>query len=196
MRYIIVLLITVLLGCAETSRSTNISSQLPIRIGLDYPVDQIEGHSWPVSDGNLLEFTATEASRTVVISFPSGRIWKTQSKITFFSQRDGQVASIIVSPLNETGDLENVLGLLRNTTEELETGQNALVVQRLGGWLAKPPVWSPFATQSVGCELEPGITFFAEIKPANENNKWYLSYHFTADRFFHNPVGSKNSNDQ
>jgi hypothetical protein len=66
----------------------------------------------------------------------------------------------------------------------LGVAEDALVIQRLGEWLTKPPSWSPFATKSVGCQLEPGITFFAEIKPATEDEKWYLSYHFTVDRFF------------
>ena len=154
-----------------------------LQVGLDDPIDRVVGHSWPVSDGNPLEFTAAD-DRTLVVRLPSDRTWTTKSKITFFSQKDGHVASVVASPLNEADDFSNVLGQLRKTTEELEIGHDALVVQRLGEWLTKPPSWSPFGTKSVGCQLEPGITFFAEIKPANADNKWYLSYHFTVDRYF------------
>lgn len=184
MRLICVSLIAVTLGCAETTRSTIVSTPPSIQVGLAKPVDRVVGHSWPVSDGNPLEFTAADDHRTLVIRFPSDRTWTTQSKITFFSQKNGQVASIVATPLNEAVDFSVALDHLRNATEELKIAQDSLVVQRLGEWLTKPPSWSPFATKSVGCKLEPGITFFAEIKPANEDNKWYLSYHFTVDRFF------------
>ncbi|XZE37156.1 hypothetical protein SH501x_002758 [Pirellulaceae bacterium SH501] len=155
-----------------------------IQVGLDNPVDHVVGHSWPESDGIPLEFTAADDDRTLNIDFPSGRKWTTQSNITFLSQKDGQVASIVATPLNEASDFSNALAHFRKTTNELEISEDILVNQRLGEWLTKPPSWSPFGTKSVGCQLEPGITFFAEIKPANEDNKWYLSYHFTVDRFF------------
>lgn len=189
MRHIWFSLIAFMLGCAETSTSTIVSTPPPIRVGLDNPVDRIEGHSWPVADGNPLDFTAADDRRTLVISFPSDRTWTTESEITFFSQRDGYVASIVAAPLNEAGDFSDALGRLRKSTEELGIMQDTLIVQRLGEWLAKPPAWSPFTTKSVGCKLEPGITFVAQIKPAIEDNKWYLSYHFTVDRFYAN--GSK-----
>jgi hypothetical protein len=184
MRLMCVSLVALTFGCSETKRTTSAPTPPAIRVGLGDPVDRVVGHSWPVSSGNPMEITAADDDRTLVISLPSGRTWRTKSKVTFFSQKDGHVSSVMASPLNEADDFSNVLGHLRIATEELEIAHDALVAERLGEWLTRPPPWSPFGTKTVGCQLEPGITFFAEIKPTYEANKWYLVIHFTVDRFF------------
>lgn len=184
MRFICVSLIAVTLGCAEPTRDTVLPTPPLIQVGLGDRIDRVVGHSWPVSDGNPQEFTAAHGDHTLVISLPSDRTWTTKSRVTFFSHKDRHVASVVASPLNEADNFSKVLSHLRKTSEDLKIAHDALFVQKLGEWLTKPPSWSPFGTKSVGCQLEPGITFFAEIKPANEDDKWYLSYHLTVDRYF------------
>lgn len=167
--------------------------QQRIQIILDGPVNDIDGHTWPESGGVPLDFTAAEGDHEITIGFPSGRSWTTDSKITFFSQKDGHLASAVATPLDEAIDFNHALTRLRTATNELGIAEDTLVIKRLGEWLTKPPSWSPFSTKTVGAQLEPGITFFAEIKPATEDDNWYLSYHFTVDRFFADGSESRSS---
>ena len=92
--------------------------------------------------------------------------------------------SVEVTPLDESTTFTNALAHLRKTAEELGVAEDKRLVDRLGEWQAKPPAWDPFSAKSLSCVVEPGIELFAEIKPANENGKWFVSYDFTVQKFF------------
>jgi hypothetical protein len=47
-------------------------------------------------------------------------------------------------------------------------------------WQAAPPAWKPSATQILTLPLEQGVELLAEIKPAREENRWFLLCSFQA----------------
>jgi hypothetical protein len=76
------------------------------------------------------------------------------------------------------------LNLVKLAAEELGIANERVIASKLDEWSAHPQAWSPFATYSTGCPLEPGVTVFIEIKPASKVADWYITYSFTDDRFF------------
>ena len=183
MRSCCFVLIVFTLGCTEGIRRADV----PITIALEQPVGTVVGYSWPEADGIPLEYTATglrERGRRIIIKFPSGRVWMTDSNISFFQQNDGVVSSVSVAPLEKSTTFINALAHLRKTVRELNIADNKRVVDRIEEWKRQPPSWDPFSVKSLGCEVEPGINFFAEIKPAFKDGHWLVSYEFTVRRFY------------
>ena len=189
MRFLSFIFIFFLFGCAEGNRSATVP-RLPIRIALQKPVATVVGHVWPKSGGANSEFTTSESPSSVTVEFPSGRTWMTDSKISFFSQDENVVSSAKVTPLDTSTTFTNAVAHVRKTTEELGVAADTRVIDRLGEWQTKPPSWDEFSAKSLGCEIEPGIKLFAEIKPANENGKWFVSYDFTVQKFFVSESGA------
>jgi len=183
MRAIYVVMLAPLLGCTETSRYSTVLDH-NIRIALEKPIEQSEGFTWPESADGQPEFAAIEQQHVLTVQFPSGRLWTTQSQLTFLSQDDRILTEVVVTPLRKTATFIDALSHLRNTAEIFDVNQDELYVQKMSEWSEKPPVWDPFATKSFRFEVEPGINLFAEIRPSTEGGRWIVSYSFTVAKYF------------
>lgn len=178
MRVLRVAFVALLLGCAETNRNSAVE-EIAIQVSLNKPVKDIVGHAWPETGETRMEFTAIEHQHSLTVVFPTSRKWTSPSQLTFLSQEDGILLEVVVTPLRTATTFSSALSNLRETADTLGVSQDKTVVERIGDWSRVPPTWSPFASKPLGCEVEHGIAFFAEIKPSPEDGKWYLSYSFT-----------------
>jgi hypothetical protein len=114
--------------------------------------------------------------------FPGGRRWTGLSRLTFADQEKGVVYRVVMTPLRETASFDGAVRSLDRTIDELGVEADSAIRKKLAALHKESPEWSPFHTQSCGCEIESGIELYVEIRPASDANQWFLSYEFDVSR--------------
>lgn len=178
LRLLIASLTIVVISCSrESSESTATDNEVTLTIG--GPIRDVSGVYWPT--GDAVETLAIEKPRTITIRFPSGRVWTCRSQITFLSQAEQVVSRVEVAPLKEVSDFAGTASALQSILDELGVAADSPTRERLKNWRAAPPAWAPSASHSLNLELEQEIEMAAEIKPAHQENKWFLLCSFRTE---------------
>jgi hypothetical protein len=176
-------LMAVVAGCGGTNGAVSMA-HVPIVVPLDKATTRVSGFTWPVENGRPREFVILEREGNVTVAFPSGRQWTSRSRPTFVDEEGGIVSRVVVTPLRETLSFDEAVLGLSSAIDQLNVDKGSRVRVKLEALRKAPPEWSPFATESLSCEVEAGIELFAEIRPANRDNQWFLSYGYYVNRFF------------
>ena len=174
----------VVAGCGGTN-GTGSMSYVPIVISLDKATSRVSGFRWPKERDRPHESVTLEPESKVTVAFPSGRQWTSRSRPTFLDEEDDLVSRIVITPLPEAVSFDEAVRRLSAALDELTVDKGSRIRKKLEALRKAPPEWSPFATQLLSCEIEAGIELFAEVRPANGDNQWFLSYGFYVSRFFH-----------
>ena len=77
-------------------------------------------------------------------------------------------------------DFASAVSELQKILDELGVAADSPARERLNEWQAEPTTWNPFATKTLGAEVE-GVELFAQIKPAGDENRWFLICSFYAN---------------
>lgn len=168
-------------GCA-CSKSNEVEREVQdkeIHIALGAPIEMSPQLPFAIRNENdgLLYL---DTQRMVVLKFPSGKVWRRSSELTIVDEREGIISEVTTTPLNRSETFNGALRVLMSDSEDLRTPDDPQFLAKMARLESAPPSWGPFESQSTAFDVEPGVSFFAEIKPTRVPEEWFLSYTFTA----------------
>lgn len=184
MRSILILIAAVgMVGCGDQTNPKRRTNTTSVRIMLDGSVHKIEGLAWTVDAERPVESMTIEDHANLTLCFPSGRKYATFSKVTYLNQKEGVVSLVKVAPLRKTMGFAEALVEVRSLMDEIGI-EDEQFKSRWRKHMKNPPRWADMTSVTFGCQIDKQIGLFVAIRPASENDRWFLCYEFSVNRFY------------
>jgi hypothetical protein len=177
-RFALAVLVVVVCGCGRESSSPRAADSI-VTVAIGGPTRDVSKTHWPMDSDTL----SIQKPATIQLRFPNGRSWSCHSQITFLSRKEELVSQVEVTPLEKTANFASAVSELQKILDELGIATDSPARERLKDWQAEPPSWDPFATKTLAAEVG-GVELFAQIKPAGDENRWFLVCSFYESRLF------------
>lgn len=147
------------------------------------PLDAVKGvgtRTRTPSRGSMM----LDSPHTVEVQFPSGRAWIADSMVTVVTADGGTVIKADVMPMPRAGTIAEAVSTLDKVLNETGATCSQEMHLKLARLKSAPPAWDAFAGSGIACDIEHDTHLFAEIKPANEADMWFVVCSFYSKESF------------
>jgi hypothetical protein len=145
-----------------------------IRLSFPGPVESLSGMDWPTDDRGLSEVTCRQEPCNLTVAFPSGRTFRTPTRLLFLEQREGIITNVDVLPMQELAPFPEAVGQVERFAEGLGVSGQRQVRRRLKEWRETRPE-SSVSTRGL---IEEPVAVFFEIKPHPSGRGWFVTLTF------------------
>jgi hypothetical protein len=128
--------------------------------------DKVVGIDWPAGKTRIVE-----EPHTLTITFPSGKAFRSYSKMTILDQTDGRVTAIKVLPMKDADSFATALSTVKRVVGQLGVAEKPLVRNELKKWETAEPAFS----DSTGAIVEHRVNVFIRMEPHRMRNGWFVS---------------------